>query len=229
MTADPKPTSTEASGAHLALTLGFAGLIAGLALVAAYEFTLPTIEANRARALREAVKKVVPGSTKMQPLVAEGGALRLATDADKEGRIYAAYDDGGKFLGYAIPSQGAGFQDAIVLIYGFDPDGRKTMGMKILESRETPGLGDKIYKDKAFSRRFDSLAVEPPVVAVKDGANEPNEIDAITGATISSKAVVKIINKSHATWGALLPNAASAPALVEVDKKEAAPDADQDR
>ena len=50
---------SEPSGVRLALTLGFVGLAAGLALVAGYEFTLPTIEANKARALRLVVNRVV--------------------------------------------------------------------------------------------------------------------------------------------------------------------------
>ncbi len=65
--------------------------------------------------------------------------------------------------------------------------------MEILDSRETPGLGDKIYKDAAFVANFASLSVDPEIVAVKKGnKSAPNQIDAITGATISSKAVVKI-------------------------------------
>ena len=52
----------EPSSARLVLTLAVAGLLSGLAIVGAYETTLPTIEANNARALQKAVFKVVPGS-----------------------------------------------------------------------------------------------------------------------------------------------------------------------
>ena len=73
--------------------------------------------------------------------------------------------------------------------------------MEVLESRETPGLGDKIYKDAEFVRAFSALSIEPEIMAVKKGTSSmPNEIDAITGATISSKAVVRIINEAHAAW-----------------------------
>ena len=72
--------------------------------------------------------------------------------------------------------------------------------MEVLESRETPGLGDKIIKDADFVGAFRDLAVEPAIVAVKSGRSRDNEVDAISGATISSKAVVKIINASNQRW-----------------------------
>lgn len=212
MNAEATTAPPEPSSIRLAATLGVAGLIAGLALVAAYELTLPRIEANKARALRRAVKQVVPGATKMQPLINDHGTLRVAGDDDKGPRVYAAYDDAGTFRGYAIPSQGAGFQDRIVLIFGYDPDTRRATGMKVLESRETPGLGDKIFKDKGFVGQFDTLTLNPKVVVRKGGEIAANEIHAITGATISSKAVVKIVNQANKRWRDVLPKAASAPA-----------------
>jgi len=73
-------------------------------------------------------------------------------------------------------------------------------GMYVLESRETPGLGDKIFKDEAFVANFRALAVDPEIVLVKGGRTADNEVDAITGATISSRAVVKILNTAHEAW-----------------------------
>jgi electron transport complex protein RnfG len=76
--------------------------------------------------------------------------------------------------------------------------------MQVLESRETPGLGDRIYKDQAFVDQFRDLAVEPAVVLVKEAPTAPNQVDAITGATISSTAVVKIVNAGNEEWLAVL-------------------------
>jgi electron transport complex protein RnfG len=73
--------------------------------------------------------------------------------------------------------------------------------MEILQSRETPGLGDKIYKDAAFVANFSALSIDPEIITVKKGAKTAlNEVDAITGATISSKAVVQIINRGNQRW-----------------------------
>jgi len=202
MTASARIDSPVPSSMRLVLTLAIAGLVSGVAIIGIYEATLPTITANKARELREAVFKVLPGVSQMQPLVFRDGELvvELAPEAD-ESAIYGGYDSDGQFVGYAIPGAGPGFQDTIGLLYGFDPLQRKVRGMEILESRETPGLGDKIYKDMDFVGDFKALSVDPTIVAVKKGSkSRPNEVDAITGATISSKAVVLIINETHALW-----------------------------
>jgi electron transport complex protein RnfG len=90
--------------------------------------------------------------------------------------------------------------------------------MEVLESRETPGLGDKIYKDAVFVGGFSALSIEPEIVAVKKGTkSRPNAIDAITGATISSKAVVRIINETHTEWTERLPPPGSEPPLIETE------------
>jgi electron transport complex protein RnfG len=97
--------------------------------------------------------------------------------------------------------------------------------MEILDSRETPGLGDKIYKDAAFVANFASLSVDPEIVAVKKGnKSAPNQIDAITGATISSKAVVKIINTANALWLPRLEAAPGSPAETTPMSTKAAKD-----
>ena len=120
--------------------------------------------------------------------------------------VYAAYRKDGAFAGYAIPGSGPGFQDTIALIYGYDPVRKRVIGMEVLESRETPGLGDKIFKDQHFVGEFKDLAVKPSIQVVKKGTGgAPNEVDGITGATISSKAVVRILNEANVLWLERLP------------------------
>jgi electron transport complex protein RnfG len=199
--------ATEPSSARLVATLGLAGLLSGLIIVSAYEATLPRIEAYKARVLREAVFKVLPGVERMQRLVYRDGRL-VPNEAEAKGEeaVFAGYDAQGRLVGYAIPAEGPGFQDLIRLLYGYRPETREVTGMEVLESRETPGLGDKIYKDAHFVANFDGLAVDPEIRAVKKGKKAaPNEIDAITGATISSKAVVRIMNAANAIWLERLP------------------------
>ncbi len=194
--------SKEPSSFRLASTLAIAGLISGIAIVSVYEATLPTITRNKAEELRTAVFKVLPEVTEMRKYQFEDNTLRFRSEkgAD-ENTLYGGYDQQGAFVGYAIPSAGPGFQDTIALLYGYLPEQRKVVGMEILESRETPGLGDKIYKDLYFVSNFSDLAIDPQVVVVKKGLrDEPHEVDAITGATISSKAVVRIINEGNARW-----------------------------
>ena len=192
----------EPSSARLVLTLGFAGLFSGLIIVAAYEATLPRITSYKAQVLKESVFKVLPGVTKLQQLAYRDGLLEVALSTPEEGSLlYAGYDATGRLVGYAIPAEGPGFQDTIRLLYGYVPKDRKVTGMEILESRETPGLGDKIYKDADFVANFRSLSIDPEIVVVKKGMTQaPNDIDAITGATISAKAVARIINQANIKW-----------------------------
>ncbi|MCA8975096.1 MAG: FMN-binding protein [Planctomycetes bacterium] len=204
----------EPSSARLVGTLTFAGLLAGLLLATVYAVTLPTIEANAREALRLAVFEVVPGTTAMQKLVLQGGGFVLAdgSEAKDAVAVYAAYADGGRFLGYAIPAAGPGFQDTIRLLYGYDPERRLVVGMRVLDSRETPGLGDKIVKNDDFVAEFDALGVDPEILVVKNGTGSaPNHVDGITGATISSKAVVRILNLRNTELIAKLPTGAAVP------------------
>jgi len=215
VSANEQSAPAAPSALRLVLTLAIAGLISGVAIIGIYQSTLPTITANKARELREAVFRVLPGVTRMQALVYRGDKLVVVPEPDKdEPVIYGGYDDDGTFVGYAMPGAGPGFQDTIALLYGYVPGDKHVVGMEVLESRETPGLGDKIYKDQDFVGEFSDLAIEPKVIAVKKGTKtSPNQIDAITGATISSKAVVRIINETHAAWVEQLPPTGQEPAL----------------
>ena len=207
-----------ASGLKLVATLVLAASISALALSSAYQITKPIIDANNARALKAAVFKVVPGSTQMQKQALVDGRLVVlseneTTDADV---LYGAYDETGAFRGYAIENSGAGFQDTIRILYGYDPARQRVIGMEVLESRETPGLGDKIWKDESFVSDFYDLAIEPEIIVVKGAATKENEVDAITGATISSKAVVRIISEANARWLEHLPAPGEEPPLQQL-------------
>jgi electron transport complex protein RnfG len=87
-----------------------------------YESTLPTITANKARELREAVFKVLPGVSKMQALVYRNNQLVVVDKPDKdEPVVYGGYDEQNDFIGYAVPAAGPGFQDTIAILYGYKP------------------------------------------------------------------------------------------------------------
>lgn len=192
---------------RLIATLGLAALISGLILVTVHVVTQPMILQNQERALETAIYKVVPNATSRKNFVVQGETLVEQTGgAPAAGAVvYGALDAAGNLIGFAIPSEGAGFQDTIKLLYGYDPERRVIVGMEILDSKETPGLGDKIFKDADFVANFASLGVEPEVVAVPPGAKTAaNHVDTISGATISSKAVVNIINAGNRRFLSLI-------------------------
>jgi electron transport complex protein RnfG len=188
----------------MVVTLSLAGLLSGLLLVGAYLATRPRILRNQAEALNAAIYRVLPGTVEIRGHgVRDGTLVRVAESAEQE--IYSGHRDDGTLIGYAVPAAGPGFMDTIKLIYGYDPARGEIVGMQVLESRETPGLGDKIITDADFGRNFDALEIVPQIVAVKQGdKTHANEVDCITGATISSQAIVSILNVSSRRWAPLL-------------------------
>jgi electron transport complex protein RnfG len=197
------------SSARIVFSLALAGLFSGLVLVAVFLLTQPRIERNRAEALHAAIFRVLPRATEVTgytvendvptPYESEDGSLPSGP------AVFVGRSGDGELIGFAIPASGGGFQDTIGLIYGFDLHKQVIIGMEVLDSRETPGLGDKIVFDAAFQANFAALQVLPSIEAVKKGEKSaPNQVDCITGATISSEAVVRILNESTRRWLPLL-------------------------
>ena len=196
----------EPSSSRLILSMAIAGFISGFIIIAIYLVTFETIKENKARELQAAVFKVLPGVSKMQKLhFVDNKLVVVNIDGTDDEMIFAGFDEQGQFVGYAIQGAGPGFQDTISLLYGYQSQGELVRGMEILYSRETPGLGDKIFKDMDFVNEFKKLSIASDLKAVKKGKkSKETEIDAITGATISSKAVVKIMNKAHHKWAPII-------------------------
>ena len=198
-------SENRAGPLRLIATLGMAGLFSGLVLVAVFLATQPLIKKNQEEALEAAIYTVLPGAETRKIFVEKDGKLEGTDSAGSSEAVYGGYDSSGRLVGYGIPSAGPGFQDTISLIYGYDPIKKQVIGMQVLESLETPGLGDKIIKDQDFLDDFSALEVDPEVRAVSPGTkSKANEVDSISGATISSKAVVSIINAGNDKWRKLI-------------------------
>ena len=206
---EQEPAEAKVSTFRLVATLAVAGILAGILIALVNQHTHPIIEAYRAEQLRKAVYEVLPGVARYDTYYLIDGALQLALpQGAKESdykRAYVGYDEAGQTKGVALSRGESGFQDIVLVIFGFDPAAGTVSGMKVLESKETPGLGDKIFKDQAFVDQF-FAGPRVPLVGVKAGRGrgEPNEIDTITGATISSKVVISIINNAVEEWKPLL-------------------------
>ncbi|WP_420319030.1 FMN-binding protein [Ekhidna sp.] len=185
------------------------GILCGILIVFTYEGTLPRIERLRAEALEQAIFNVVPGIESTKAFAWEDGQFSEAGEGNTQ-IVYAGYDTNGEFKGVAIEASGQGYADIIRILYGYDPATQKVVGFYVLESKETPGLGDKIEKDQVFLENFQALDVTLTktseklvyqVVLVKKGTkSEPWQVDGITGATISSRAIGNIIGESTTIW-----------------------------
>jgi H+/Na+-translocating ferredoxin:NAD+ oxidoreductase subunit G len=219
----------EPSSMKLILALGIAGLFSGIILVGTYVYTAPIIKANKEAAMQKAIFKVLPGCTSYTILILKDGKLiEKVAEADNKKEvdkdellIYAGYNENKALIGFAIPGSEPGFQDIIGAIFGYDGARKVIIGFEVLESKETPGLGDKIFKDAEFQTNFTALVVAPEIISVKNGQKQnPNEVEAITGATISSKAVVRLLNKTMAIWQVTIDEYIKENNLNVADKNE---------
>ena len=183
------------------------GIISAFLIVMSFELTLPRVTRLKAEALEKAIFEVLPGTVSTQAYgVNTNGELFGLADGDKpETTLYAGYTSEGNLIGYAIEASGQGYADIIRILYGYDPAKQTIIGFQVLESKETPGLGDKIEKDEQFQNNFTTLDVSisedgqlrNKVITVKQGEKQNGwEIDGITGATISSRAVGNILGES---------------------------------
>jgi len=201
------PEPEQISGARMILVMGSIGALAAVLLVFTYFATLPAIERNKAEALDKAIFQVLPGAVQKTTFTPEDGKLRPVAAGEKPvERYHAGYDDEGSLVGIAVEAQGQGFADVLKILYGYAPQCSCVVGFKVLETKETPGLGDKIETEPSFIANFKALDVSlnadgtgpnNPVTFAKFGhKTQPWEIEGITGATVSSKAVTNILHDS---------------------------------
>lgn len=213
-----KTIQTAATGGSKKMLIAMVGIgvFCALMIVLTYEGTKERIDTLKAEALEKAVFNVLPGITKTRiyELTAEGTFVPSDGLDRTKTVVYAGFDDSDIFKGVAIEASGQGYADVIRILYGYDPSSQTVVGFYVLESKETPGLGDKIEKDQNFLANFKALAVqlnadltqlENKVIPVKQGGKtQPWEVEGITGATISSRTIGNILGESTATMVPLI-------------------------
>jgi electron transport complex protein RnfG len=187
------------------------GVFCGLLIVGVFLATGPVIERNRAEALERAIFQVLPEARSSRTFrLLKAGSFEVSEGGPPGEVVYAGYDESRRLVGIAVDARGMGYQDVIHLLYGYGLEQDAVIGIRVLESRETPGLGDKIESDPNFLENFERLdvrlvadgsAVAHPIEFVKPGRKEHAwQVDGITGATISSKAITDILSASTASW-----------------------------
>ena len=108
---------------------------------------------------------------------------------DEDSGMYSVLA-GGEPIGHAFMAQGRGYGGTIDILIGLKPDNKSLQGIKIITQQETPGLGAKII-NASFLDQFRGISVNEVDLSRNGG-----KIDAITGATISSTAVVEGVKKA---------------------------------
>ena len=152
------------------LILALICLLATLLLAGLNQLTTPIIAANEEQAANETYAALLPEAD---------GFTQLSCDIDGVTAVMVANNG----TGYVIIAQSRGYGGQVPAAVAFSPDGT-ILGVTMMDNSETPGLGQKVTED-TFSGQF----------AGRDASEFAiDEIDAITGATISSKAAVSAIN-----------------------------------
>ena len=176
---------------RMVVVLTGVGLLSGGFLASVGILTKDRIALNKKMEIERAIVSVVPGSVAGETLYEE-----------KEFIVYGGKNEAGDLQGFAIYTSGIGFQDKIVLMIGVDASLSRLNSLAVLDQKETPGLGAKItdrpsflvyWENKDFTRTF-SLR-KPPAPAPE--SLSASEVNTITGATISSEAVLSIVNAAR--------------------------------
>ena len=167
--------------------------IAALLLGVVNEKTAPLIAQNEEKKIRDALKGVMSDAAEFEK-----------TEADVESdvtvsAIYKAKDSGGNVIGVCAIVETKGYDAGLKSAVGVDRDGRVT-GVEIISHKETPGLGANAEKEE-FRSQFTGKSGE--IAVVKSGAGE-NEINAISGATMTSNGVARSVNAVIAIAEAVL-------------------------
>jgi len=167
----------------------------GLLIAATNAALSPRIEQNKIDKLNRLAGALLPKAEHFVPLDTKIEIASLRGKKEKV-QVYKAVTETGECVGWNFNAAGPGFQDKIELVIAVDKDFLKLAGFGVLASNETPGFGDQI-KDGYFRNQFKAAPVgELKLAKTGDSAKIDSEIVAITGATVSSEAVVDIINNS---------------------------------
>ncbi len=145
-------------------------LIATVILAGLNRLTTPVIAANETETANAVYRALLPEADSFTALACGIDGVTAVMEADNG-------------AGYVITAQSRGYGGQVPAAVAFSKDGA-ILGVTMMENSETPGLGQKVTEE-AFSGQFAGRAAE--AFAIED-------IDAVTGATISSKAAVAAIN-----------------------------------
>lgn len=157
--------------------MAMACILSGAVIAATYALTAPVAAEQAIKMRDKAMAELVPQGQKFDPI-------------EKHADWYSVLKDG-KVIAYIVPAEGKGYGGAIKMVVAVSTEG-KVIDYKILLHNETPGLGDKAAVDP-FRKQFAGKSTEDLVV-VKVPTDK--NIQALTGATITSKAVTVAIQKA---------------------------------
>ena len=157
-------------------------LVVTAALALTNNITAEKIAANEAQSKQESMFSVVPEA--------------VSFDEQVENVLYIANDASGNVIGYAISTSANGYGGQVKVMTGFDMTGT-IVGVDVFyNDDETPGLG-KNTSNESFRDQYKGLTALEDIIVSKDNtAGNAQTVDAVTSATISSRAVTAAVNEA---------------------------------
>ncbi len=183
---------------YLACFLAIVSALAGGLLAAVNEVTAAKINANALAEVMGSLEKVFPGTTYAE----------VTEYTDESGLVTGVYQAEGQ--GYMFQVETSGFKDTIKFVLGIDNDS-KIVGYDVISISETSGIGSRVAEDD-----FRNTVI---------GKTTGDQIDTLSGATISSTAVVKGLDAAKAVYASLSGNAAPAPSTPTAPETTKEPEA----
>ena len=166
--------------------------VAATLLAVANNVTVDLIAAAQEKANNEALKEVLPQAESFIPLDREEFD-EILVEYKNVIDIYVGKNTADEIMGYAIKTISSGYGGDIEVVTGFSLDSKIT-GMKVVSHSETPGLGENATKPQ-FQNQFLGKSTASKISVAKS-APKDNEIQAIAGATITSKSVSNAVNEA---------------------------------
>jgi len=155
----------------------------------------PRIRQNEINKRNSMVTVLLPGA-KDFILMEEQIEIQSLQGKKEKVEIYKAMSAADECVGWSFEAVGSGFADKIKLVIALDKNFEKIAGFDVLSSNETPGFGDQIKYDYYRDQFKGAPAGELKLVTIGERSKIDSEIVAISGATISSEAVVEIVSNS---------------------------------
>ncbi len=172
------------------IILGLICLIATGLLASVNFLTKPRIIAEAQKEIEASLKEVLPEAKNFEPVKFQNETI-----------YYKGLAENNAFIGVAFIARGKGYSSLIETMVGMKPDGT-IIAIKVLNQNETPGLGSRICEIKDNTTIFDILKGKKQNASLKPWFQEQfsgkkisqiDNINAITGATISSRAIINVV------------------------------------
>ena len=173
-----------------------ASVFFGICLAGLNAWWEPLIIANEIKKFNDLARAMISDANDFQVAVKkEDLAIDIGKGKTVATEVKKAIDVDGNIIGWAFIAEGAGFADKIKLVVVVDKQFKELRGFGVLSSNETPGFGDKLKTEDFFRNQFKRAPVEEFTLSkTGDDKKIDSEIVAITGATVTSDSVVRILN-----------------------------------